>query len=97
MPESDTNLLFEQFYVDMEELKNNIKEVLRNKSQVALSDLLHIYKPHKGVAEILGYMQIAANDKKHLIKREMQEELSIENRESNKKYSLMAPVIIFNR
>jgi hypothetical protein len=97
LPESDTNLLFEQFYVDMEELKNNIKEVLRNKSQVALSDLLNIYKPRKGVAEILGYMQIAANDKKHLIKREMQEELSIENRESNKKYSLMAPVIIFNR
>lgn len=95
--EADTNLLFEQFYVDIEELRNNIKQALRNKTQVALAELLDLYKPQKGVTEILAYMQIAANDKKHYINRELQEELFIENMERNKKYSLKAPVIIFNR
>lgn len=96
-PEADTDLLFEQFYVDIEALRNNIKQALRNKTQVALSELLDLYKPQKGVTEILAYMQIAANDKKHYINRESQEELVVENIESNKKYSVKAPVIIFNR
>jgi hypothetical protein len=97
LAEADTSLLFEQFYVDIEELKNNIKQVLHNKTQISLSSLLEVYHPKKGVAEILAYMQLAANDKKHLINRELQEDLIIENSETNQKYSLKAPVIIFNR
>lgn len=94
--EADTNLLFEQFYVDIEALRSNIKHTLRSKTQVALSELLEVYKPQKGATEILAYMQIAANDKKHTINRELKEELIIENMD-NEKYSLTAPVIIFNR
>lgn len=97
LSEADTNLLFGQFYVDIEELKSNIKQLLRDRSQIALSEVVHHHKPQKGVAEILAYMQIAANDKKHSINRELQEELRIENKESNKTYSLKAPVIIFNK
>lgn len=97
MSEADTSLLFEQFYVDIETLRNNIKQALRNRSQIVLSDLLGLYKPQKGLTEVLAYMQIAANDKKHYINRELQEELIIENIESNKKYSVKAPVVIFNR
>lgn len=37
---ADTGVLFEQFYVDVEELRANVKALLRNKSQVALSELL---------------------------------------------------------
>lgn len=97
LSEADTHLLFEQFYVDIEELKNNIRQVLRTRTQVALSELLDIYKPRKGVVEILGYMQIASNDRKHLIHRESEERLYIENEESNRRYSLTTPVVIFNR
>ncbi len=95
--EADTNILFDQFYVDIEELRNNIKQILRNRSQIALSELLNYYKPQKGVSEILGYMQIATNDKKHFINHDQQEELVVENKDSGKIYSLKAPVIIFNR
>lgn len=97
LSEADTKLLFEQFYVDIDELKNNIRQVLRTKTQAALSELIDIYKPQKGVVEILGYMQIASTDRKHLIDRESEEKLNIENKESNEKYSLTAPVVIFNR
>ncbi len=95
--EADTGLLFEQFYVDIEALRSNIKQALHNKSQVALSELLQVYKPQKGLTEILAYMQIAANDRKHYINRDLEEELVVENMEGSKKYSVKAPVIIFNR
>jgi hypothetical protein len=94
---ADTDVLFEQFYVDIEELRNNIKSLLRNKSQVALSELLTHYPPTKGITEILGYIQLATNDEKHLVKREVNEELIVENQESGKTYRLQAPLIIFSR
>lgn len=95
--EANTDVLFEQFYVDIEELKNNVKTLLRSKSQVALSELLYQYQPTKGVAEVLGYIQIATAEDKHYINREEKEELVVENIDSGKKYRLQAPVIIFNR
>jgi hypothetical protein len=94
---ADTDVLFEQFYVDIEELRNNVKSLLRNKSQVALSELLSHYHPTKGITEILGYIQLATNDEKHVVNREVQEELIVENQESGKTYRLQAPLIIFNR
>lgn len=94
---ADTDVLFEQFYVDIEELRNNVKSLLRNKSQVALSELLSYYQPTKGITEILGYIQLATNDEKHFVNREVQEELIVENQESGKTYRLQAPLIIFNR
>ncbi len=94
---ANTDVLFEQFYVDIEELRNNVKALLRNKSQVALSELLSHYHPTKGITEILGYIQLATNDEKHFVNREVQEELIVENQESGKTYRLQAPLIIFNR
>ncbi len=56
--EADTNALFDQFYVDVEELRNNVRHLLKSQSQIALSDVLCHYKPLKGVAEVLGYIHI---------------------------------------
>lgn len=95
--EADTNVLFEQFYVDIEVLRNNVKSLLRNRSQIALSELLTHYQPTKGVAEILGYMQIATNEGKHFVNRDQLEYLIIENKDSNTTYRMQTPVIIFNR
>ncbi|WP_159468840.1 DUF3375 domain-containing protein [Dyadobacter sp. 3J3] len=97
LAEADTDALFDQFYVDMEELRSNVKSLLRNKSQIALSELLDHYRPTKGVAEVLGYMQIAANEGKHYVNRDQMEYLVIENTESGKIYRMQSPVIIFNR
>jgi len=94
---ADTDLLFEQFYVDIELLRNNVKTLLKNRTQVALSELLHQYKPTKGVAEILGYMQIATNEENHVVNREQSEYHIIENQSTGKTYRMQTPVIIFNR
>lgn len=97
LAEADTGLLFEQFYVDVELLRNNLRALLRNRSQIALSEVLSHYKPTKGVAEILGYMQIATNEGKHFVNRDQLEYLTIENASSGNTYRMQAPVIIFNR
>ncbi len=95
--DANTNALFEQFYVDMEELRSNIRMMLRTRSQVALPEILQHYQPTKGVAEILGYMQIATADSKHYINNEHTEKLDIVNTDTGKQYQLLAPLIIFNR
>ena len=51
---ANTNALFEQFYVNLDELRNNIKQLLRIQPQVSLSNLLQQHPPTKGMAEILG-------------------------------------------
>jgi len=95
--DADTNILFEQFYINIDELRNNVKALLRARSQVSLSELLLHYQPTKGIAEILGYMQIATGDSRHYVNNEKSEKLSVSNIGSGKIYQLKAPLIIFNR
>ena len=95
--DADTNALFGQFYVNIDELRNNIKTLLRTRSQVSLSELLLQYQPTKGITEILGYMQIATGDSKHYINNEHMERLDVRNTDTGKHYQLQAPLIIFNR
>lgn len=95
LSDADTQALFEQFYVDLDELRGNIRTILRTHSQVSLSSVLQQYKPSKGIAEILGYMQIATGEAKHLVKHEHTEELMLGDNENP--YLVQAPLIIFNR
>ncbi len=95
--EADTYLLFEQFYVDIEALRNNVRTLLRSKSQAALTEFLKQNKPTKGVAEVLGYIQIATTSDKHYVNHDEKEEIRVEDRDSGKRYRLRSPLIIFNR
>ena len=96
-PDGNTSVLFEQFFVDIEVLRSNIQLLLRNKSQISLTEVLDHYKPTKGVTEILGYMQIAIADSRHLVNNEHTEKLIIQNKDAGTEYQLEAPLIIFNR
>lgn len=95
--DSNTNILFEQFYIDIDMLRNNVKAMLRTKPQVALSELLHHFEPTKGTAEILGYMQIATGDNRHYINNDRTEKLNIFNADSGNRFELEAPLVIFKR
>ena len=95
--DANTNILFEQFYIDIDLLRNNVKTLLRVKTQVSLSELLLHYKSTKGSAEILGYMQIAAEDSRHFINNNLTEKLDILNTDSGKKFELETPLVIFKR
>lgn len=95
--EGATDALFDQIYVDIEELKGNIQKLLQYKSQISLEEVIQKYIPTKGVAEVLGYMQIAASNKKHHINNQKVIELIVTNADTGKQYELKAPLIIFNK
>jgi hypothetical protein len=93
----ETDALYEQFFIDIELLKENIRLLLKNKSQVSLDEVFRHYRPVKGIAEVLGYMQIASRENKHLIDFERSLELIVENIETEKQFTVQVPVVVFNR
>jgi hypothetical protein len=97
--ESDaaTSALYEQFFIDVEILKENVRSLLKNKPQVSLEEVFIHYKPKKGIAEVLGYMQIASRENKHLIDYERKQELVVENIETEKQFKIEVPIVVFNR
>lgn len=95
--EADTQALFEQVFIDIELLRGNIQKLLQHKSQVSLEEILEHYVPEKGVAEVLGYMQIASVSNKHYINNQQTSTLTIKDVASGADYQLDAPLIIYNR
>lgn len=95
--QGNTDALFDQVYVDIEVLKKNIQKLLQHKSQVSLQEVLDQFAPDKGVAEVLGYMQIATGNTKHYVNNEKMINVLIDNKDSGEQYKLETPLIIFNR
>jgi hypothetical protein len=59
--------LYLQFFIAIELLKTNIRTLLKINPMYRLKKYSCTYKPVKGIAEVLGYMQIASRENKHLI------------------------------
>ncbi|MFN8712463.1 MAG: DUF3375 domain-containing protein [Bacteroidota bacterium] len=95
--QANTDALFDQVYVDVEVLRNNIQKLLQHKSQVSLEEVLQHYIPEKGVAEILGYMQIATASNKHYVSSDKTATLKINDATQTNTILLEAPQIIYNR
>ncbi len=95
--DAETDALYSQFFIDIELLRENIKSLLRHKSQVSLEEVFSQYKSSKGIAEVLGYMQIATRENKHHINYDKRQQLIVENIETEKEFSIEIPVVIFNR
>jgi hypothetical protein len=95
---SNNDLLFEQFEIDIAELKDKIKTALKHKSQVSFSDFVKEFEIEKGVAEVVAYVEIASNEKsKHIIDESLHDIIDIKNLKSNKNFKVKVPQIIFCR
>ncbi len=60
--EIDPSLLFQQFVIDKERLRQNIRRALQQQSQVSLGDLVRNHPVEKGLAELVTYFQIGASE-----------------------------------
>ncbi|MDR3279855.1 MAG: DUF3375 domain-containing protein [Synergistaceae bacterium] len=92
----DASALFEQIYVDIAQLKDNIERSLRHASQITLREILAEYPPQRGLAEILAYMNIAANRAESVFDESEKELLEWRNELGNR-VEATAPRIIFTR
>ena len=93
---ADNNKIFEQFEVDVSELRDNIKTALKGKTQISLIDLIKTFEIQKGVAEIVAYIDIATKEKtKHIIDEQNRQVVDIQNKKTSKIFKVELPQIIF--
>ncbi len=91
------NKLYQQFEINIQQLKQNIKEALKHKTQISMVDFLQEYEIEKGIAEVLAYVNIAHKSKKHIVSDDELERIIISNKRKQKKFSIQIPQIIFCR
>ena len=65
--EGKATRLFEQVYVDQEQLRKNIRYLLRRQSQVSLEEICQAYPIKKGLSELVTYIEVARKDRKAII------------------------------
>ncbi len=95
---SNNDLLFEQFEINMVELKGRIKTALKNKTQISFTDFIKEFQIEKGVAEVVAYVEIASKDRhKHHIDENIHDTIDIKNSKTNKNFKVKVPQIIFCR
>ncbi|MDY0067345.1 MAG: DUF3375 domain-containing protein [Steroidobacteraceae bacterium] len=58
----DLSALFLQTTVDERRLRSHIHDLFRTRSQVTLAEVMEAYPPEQGLAEVVAYFRIAAND-----------------------------------
>lgn len=63
----DTQVLFDQIYVDKTLLSDRIRRALQLRDQVALITLLAEYPLERGLAELIAYLSLAADDDSAII------------------------------
>jgi hypothetical protein len=59
--------LFDQVYVDKERLAAQIRRSLQTRHQVSLAELVEVYPLQQGLAELVAYLSLAAEDRLTLI------------------------------
>jgi hypothetical protein len=93
---ADNTKIFEQFEIDILKLRGNIKEALKDKTQIGLADLIKIFGIQKGAAELVAYIDIASKEKtKHIIDEQNRQVVEIQNTKANKTFKAEIPQIIF--
>lgn len=95
---ANNDLLFEQFEINMAELKGKIKSALKTKTQISFTDFVKEFEIEKGVAEVVAYVEIASKERnKHIVDESFQDTIDIRNVKTNKNFRVKVPQIIFCR
>lgn len=94
----DVTALMDYFYIDTGKLRDRIEALLEKYYSFTLSDLLNEYRCEKGLAEIVTYLQIAADSDVHQIDSTHEEVIVVPS--SHLEYSplrLKVPKVVFKR
>ena len=99
LPFDDLLSLHTQFHIDKAILSHNIEELLNVYTQVTLGDVLAHYPPEKGLAEVLAYCTLAADDSDHTIDEQQTEtiELTFSTPSGQQMRTLSIPRVLYQR
>lgn len=87
--------LYNQSFIDVQQLKERIRQLLQANSQVTLKQVTDAFPVEKGLAEVIAYYSIAAKDKKALINDAIEEQILIANTETDRYFEVNFPQVIF--
>lgn len=92
--EVDLEDFYHQFYVDEEQLKDNIKKLLHTKAQCSLEELCNTFEITKGMSELVGYISIAKNSPHTRVDREKKVSITLKDLSGEYK-RVVLPNIVF--
>lgn len=95
MADNAPEALYSQHYVDEARLRENIRIILADKSQVSLKEIGEIEPFKKGLSEIIAYMAIASREDNFIIDDSTEEKIEYLDRDVLKIISL--PKVIFTK
>lgn len=85
----DINSLFDQFAIDRKKLQDRIDDLLNDKEQVSLKEVIDKHGLDNDLAEVVGYFSIACEDSNHHIFRDTVDPIMVKGRKVN------VPLILF--
>ena len=88
--------LYEQTYVDERELAAYVREALQAESQVTLAQVVIQHPIRKGLAEVIGYLNLAARDANSIVSEDERETLMVTYRDGQTR-RVDLPRVIFVR
>ncbi len=93
--EISTNSLYNQLYINPDELRLRIREMLKHRSKVTLKEVTERYPIEKGMAEVITYFSLATRSETAIINEENNETIIIFSRDSGKYLEVEMPQTIF--
>lgn len=92
----DADALFEQHFVDRAELAGRIRRSLQTRDQIALPELLAEHPLEHGLAELVAYLSLAADDDNALIDEDHTHTIAWTDAEGTERRARV-PLVIFAR
>ena len=94
--EFPTDALYEQVYVDKAELASRIRRALQTQPQVSLGELLASHPLERGLAELVAYLSLAADDTHAIIEDEQRQSVSWTDPTGDERRATV-PLVIYSR
>ena len=88
--------LFNNVYVDKDRLAANIRQALQNRSQISLDELVQRHPLEQGLAELVTYFSLAADDHDAIIDDTQRKTLTWTDQDDHSRQATL-PLVIFCR
>lgn len=93
----EAEVLFDRFFVDAELIEKRLGDLLQDRPQVTLSEVVETYPVEKGLSEVLQYCFLASREAHHLIDDSVRDDIVLQLEERSRPVRLSLPRIIFTR
>jgi hypothetical protein len=95
-PDMPVDALFDQVYVDKRRLGMHIRRALQTRNQISLAELVAVNPIEQGLAELIAYLSLAAEDRRALIDDTSTQTLVWTDGDGNHRQATL-PLVIFSQ